>query len=148
VGDKRLDHCPFGLVCGSDGKKFKTRSGDVTRLVDLLDEAVARMQATMKASAPFVPYFLMHPLNSRCCVPHAPHPARSASSSPPHSLRPLSPLLPLGTHSLPPTTLGFPSLVDPPISSSPPPPRSVGTPTSPAASFHRTRCRGWRRRRG
>jgi len=48
VGDKRLDHCPFGLVCGDDGKKFKTRSGEVTRLVDLLDEAVTRMEATLR----------------------------------------------------------------------------------------------------
>ena len=29
VSDKHvLTHCPFGLVCGEDGKKFKTRSGD------------------------------------------------------------------------------------------------------------------------
>jgi len=39
----RLDHVPFGMVCGDDGKKFKTRSGDTVRLVDLLDEAVTRM---------------------------------------------------------------------------------------------------------
>ena len=38
--DTRLDHVPFGMVCGSDGKKYKTRSGEVTKLVDLLDEAV------------------------------------------------------------------------------------------------------------
>ena len=36
----RLDHVPFGMVCGSDGKKYKTRSGETTKLVDLLDEAV------------------------------------------------------------------------------------------------------------
>ncbi len=35
-----LNHVPFGLVLGSDGKKFKTRSGDVERLIDLLTEAV------------------------------------------------------------------------------------------------------------
>ena len=29
---------PFGLVLGDDKKKFKTRSGEVTKLVDLLDE--------------------------------------------------------------------------------------------------------------
>ena len=45
----RLDHVPFGLVCGEDGKKFKTRSGDVVRLVDLLDEAVERMHKGMVA---------------------------------------------------------------------------------------------------
>lgn len=38
----RLDHVPFGLVLGADGKKFKTRSGDVERLADLLAEAVRR----------------------------------------------------------------------------------------------------------
>jgi arginyl-tRNA synthetase len=35
-----LNHVPFGLVLGADGKKFKTRSGDVERLIDLLTEAV------------------------------------------------------------------------------------------------------------
>ena len=34
---------------GEDGKKFKTRSGDVVRLVELLDEAVTRCRATIKA---------------------------------------------------------------------------------------------------
>ena len=48
VSEQRIDHCPFGLVCGSDGKKFKTRSGEVTRLVDLLDEAVSRMEAELR----------------------------------------------------------------------------------------------------
>lgn len=35
-----LEHVPFGLVQGEDGKKFATRSGDTVRLRDLLDEAV------------------------------------------------------------------------------------------------------------
>ncbi len=43
----RLDHVPFGLVCGDDGKKFKTRSGDTVRLVDLLDEAKIRMSKNL-----------------------------------------------------------------------------------------------------
>ena len=43
----RLDHVPFGLVCGDDGKKFKTRSGETVRLVDLLDEAKIRMGKTL-----------------------------------------------------------------------------------------------------
>lgn len=38
----RVDHVGFGVVLGEDGKKFKTRSGDTVRLVDLLDEAVDR----------------------------------------------------------------------------------------------------------
>jgi arginyl-tRNA synthetase len=39
--DVRFDHVPFGLVLGADGKKFKTRSGETVRLMDLLDEAQA-----------------------------------------------------------------------------------------------------------
>jgi arginyl-tRNA synthetase len=35
-------HLPFGTVLGKDGKPFKTRAGDVVRLMDLLDAAVAR----------------------------------------------------------------------------------------------------------
>ena len=30
-----FDHVPFGLVLGTDGKKFRTRSGDTERLIDL-----------------------------------------------------------------------------------------------------------------
>jgi len=44
----RLDHIGFGTVQGEDGKRFKTRSGDTVRLVDLLDEAVSRMAASLK----------------------------------------------------------------------------------------------------
>lgn len=36
----RVDHVPFGLVLGSDGKKFRTRSGETERLMDLLQAAV------------------------------------------------------------------------------------------------------------
>jgi len=35
-----LEHVPFGLVQGEDGKKFATRSGDTVKLKDLLDEAI------------------------------------------------------------------------------------------------------------
>ncbi len=37
-----LQHVPFGLVQGENGKKLKTRSGETVRLKDLLDEAVDR----------------------------------------------------------------------------------------------------------
>ena len=37
-----LAHISYGTMMGSDGKPFKTRSGDVVKLVDLLDEAVTR----------------------------------------------------------------------------------------------------------
>ncbi|KAL2629398.1 hypothetical protein R1flu_014084 [Riccia fluitans] len=35
-------HVGFGLVLGADGKRFRTRSSEVVRLVDLLDEAKTR----------------------------------------------------------------------------------------------------------
>ncbi|KMM17179.1 arginine--tRNA ligase [Synechococcus sp. GFB01] len=44
----RLEHVPFGLVQGDDGKKLKTRSGDTVRLRDLLDEAVERAEADLR----------------------------------------------------------------------------------------------------
>ncbi len=37
-----LDHAPFGLVLGEDGKRLKSRSGEAVPLKDLLDEAIAR----------------------------------------------------------------------------------------------------------
>lgn len=36
----QLDHVGFGLVLGQDGKKFKTRSGDTEKLIDLLWAAI------------------------------------------------------------------------------------------------------------
>jgi arginyl-tRNA synthetase len=44
----RLEHVPFGLVQGEDGKKLKTRAGDTVRLRDLLDEAVERCEADLR----------------------------------------------------------------------------------------------------
>ncbi|MFZ0566353.1 MAG: arginine--tRNA ligase [Chlamydiales bacterium] len=32
----QFDHVPFGVVLGADGKKFRTRSGETERLIDLL----------------------------------------------------------------------------------------------------------------
>eukprot|EP00096_Caligus_rogercresseyi_P011867 TRINITY_DN4817_c0_g1_i1.p1 TRINITY_DN4817_c0_g1~~TRINITY_DN4817_c0_g1_i1.p1 ORF type:complete len:671 (-),score=203.49 TRINITY_DN4817_c0_g1_i1:59-2071(-) len=43
----RIDHVGFGVVLGEDKKKFKTRSGDTVRLVDLLDEGVKRSEAKL-----------------------------------------------------------------------------------------------------
>ena len=34
----RIDHVGFGVVLGEDKKKFKSRSSETVRLVDLLDE--------------------------------------------------------------------------------------------------------------
>ncbi len=44
----RLEHVPFGLVQGKDGKKLKTRAGDTVRLRDLLDEAVERAEDDLR----------------------------------------------------------------------------------------------------
>jgi len=43
----KLEHIGFGTVMGDDGKRFKTRSGETVRLVDLLDEAVKRMETSL-----------------------------------------------------------------------------------------------------
>lgn len=36
------EHVGFGLVLGTDGKKFKTRSGETEKLIDLLNTAIER----------------------------------------------------------------------------------------------------------
>ncbi len=38
----QYQHCPFGMMLGSDGKPFKTRTGGTVKLAELLDEAVER----------------------------------------------------------------------------------------------------------
>lgn len=38
-----LEHCPFGMMLGKDGRPFKTRSGGTVKLRDLLDEAESRV---------------------------------------------------------------------------------------------------------
>jgi arginyl-tRNA synthetase len=48
----KIDHVGFGLVLGDDGKKFRSRSGDVVRLVELLDEAKQRCSDTIKERRP------------------------------------------------------------------------------------------------
>ena len=42
----------FGTMMGKDGKPFKTRSGDIVKLVDLLDEAVERATALVQQKNP------------------------------------------------------------------------------------------------
>jgi arginyl-tRNA synthetase len=44
----RIDHVGFGVVLGEDKKKFKTRSGDTVRLIDLLDEGLERALGRLK----------------------------------------------------------------------------------------------------
>ncbi len=45
----QIEHVPFGLVQGEDGKKLKTRSGETVRLRDLLDEAVIKAKANLRS---------------------------------------------------------------------------------------------------
>jgi arginyl-tRNA synthetase len=47
-----VDHVGFGLVLGADGKKFKTRSGETEKLIDLLTEAVDRAKAMLQERLP------------------------------------------------------------------------------------------------
>lgn len=47
-----VDHVGFGLVLGADGKKFKTRSGDTEKLIDLLTEAVDKAREILKDRLP------------------------------------------------------------------------------------------------
>jgi arginyl-tRNA synthetase len=45
-------HVPFGNMLGADRKMFKTRAGATVKLVDLLDEAVARAAAIVEEKNP------------------------------------------------------------------------------------------------
>uniref|UniRef100_A0ABM5FLU8 Arginine--tRNA ligase, cytoplasmic n=1 Tax=Pogona vitticeps TaxID=103695 RepID=A0ABM5FLU8_9SAUR len=44
----RVVHASFGVVLGEDKKKFKTRSGDTVRLIDLLEEGLKRSMDKLK----------------------------------------------------------------------------------------------------
>jgi arginyl-tRNA synthetase len=48
----RLAHVWFGSVLGEDGKPFKTRSGEIVRLTDLLDEAEQRAFKVVSEKSP------------------------------------------------------------------------------------------------
>lgn len=43
--DSPLEHAPFGMVLGDDGRPFKTRSGENVKLADVIDEAIDRARA-------------------------------------------------------------------------------------------------------
>ncbi len=51
----RVDHVPFGVVLGPDGKKFKTRSGGTEKLIDLLYEAIKQAKTTLHERLPDLP---------------------------------------------------------------------------------------------
>lgn len=48
----RVDHVPFGLVLGLDGKKFRSRSGDTERLIDLLQAAIVEAEKILAEKNP------------------------------------------------------------------------------------------------
>jgi arginyl-tRNA synthetase len=50
----QVDHVGFGLVLGEDGKKFKTRSGETEKLIDLLTEAVDKARAILIERLPTI----------------------------------------------------------------------------------------------
>jgi len=52
VPPARAEHVAFGSVLGSDKKMLKTRAGETTRLIDLLDEAVTRARAIVAEKNP------------------------------------------------------------------------------------------------
>eukprot|EP01038_Epipyxis_sp_PR26KG_P012154 gene12154-16274_t len=47
VDNIRLDHIGFGVVCGEDGKRFKTRASETVRLIDLLIAAKDKMKESL-----------------------------------------------------------------------------------------------------
>ncbi|NMH65198.1 arginine--tRNA ligase [Shewanella salipaludis] len=50
--DMSLEHLGFGTMNGEDGRPFKTRSGGVVKLVDLLDEANVRALELVRSKNP------------------------------------------------------------------------------------------------
>lgn len=48
----KMNHVTFGVVLGPDGKKFKTRSGDTEKLIDLLTTAVDKARAILEERDP------------------------------------------------------------------------------------------------
>lgn len=50
--DSTLEHAPFGMVLGDDGRPFKTRSGENVKLADVIDEAIDRARAITREKNP------------------------------------------------------------------------------------------------
>lgn len=44
----KFDHVTFGVVLGEDKKKFKTREGETTKLIDLLNKAIEHAKKILK----------------------------------------------------------------------------------------------------
>jgi arginyl-tRNA synthetase len=51
----QMVHVAFGSVLGSDRKMLKSRSGDAVKLIELLDEAVDRAEASIREKNPELP---------------------------------------------------------------------------------------------
>jgi len=47
-----VNHVPFGLVLGLDGKKFKTRSGETEKLIDLITKAISEAEIILCSKNP------------------------------------------------------------------------------------------------
>lgn len=50
-----LEHAPFGMVLGDDGRPFKTRSGENVKLLDLITEATQRAAAVVNERSKDLP---------------------------------------------------------------------------------------------
>ncbi|MGA0804992.1 MAG: arginine--tRNA ligase [Pseudohongiellaceae bacterium] len=50
-----LEHLSYGTMMGSDGKPFKTRSGDTIKLIDLCEESMQRAYALVSDKNPDLP---------------------------------------------------------------------------------------------
>jgi arginyl-tRNA synthetase len=61
----RAEHASFGLVLGTDKKRLRSRSGEAVRLIDVVDEAIARGQAAVAEKNPDLP------ADERASVGHA-----------------------------------------------------------------------------
>ena len=48
--NQKLTHIPFGTMNGKDGKPFKTRSGDVVRLGDVVDMLIEKASEKLKSN--------------------------------------------------------------------------------------------------
>lgn len=51
----KAEHVPFGVVLGPNGKKFKTRSGETERLIDLIFEGIAYAKKILQERMPELP---------------------------------------------------------------------------------------------
>ena len=53
-GNASLEHHPFGVMQGPGGRPFATRDGNVMRLTDLLQEAIARAHEVVAEKSPYL----------------------------------------------------------------------------------------------